>query len=460
MKDKIPDQELQQVRGLVAETTGLDFPPSRWGDLRRGIAAAAKELGFDASAGLVSRLMEQPSCGNELELLINHLTVGETYFFREKRSFEILADRILPALIRARRNGERRLRIWSAACCTGEEAYSIAIALRRLIPDWENWKITLLATDINSRFLQAAVSGVFGQWSFRDAPSWLRRIYFQPTGDGHFEISPEIRRIVRFARLNLVEDAYPSAETDTQDMDVIFCRNVLMYFTEAQARKVIQRLYRAQADGGWLIVGPGELPNVACVPYAAANCHGAILYQKNGEAPRPEPLAPAAMEFAPVKRIEPRIKPLPQPPIEPRECPPDDSPSSPALNQLAVSSANDGKLPEALEYCNQWIASDRLNPSSHCLRAVILLEQGELAEAIGSLRTALYLNPNCVQAHVAMGNIARARGNSKEAARHLKNAEKLLRRLPSEDSLPEFEGVTAGRLLQFVESLIAPEALA
>src|SRR5579862_8050788 len=144
MEFKISEEELLRFSEFVAGTMGLHFPPSRWADLKRGIAAAAGDLGFADIGALPKWLMSAPLTKIQLDALASNLTIGETYFFREKRAFEILASHILPDLIRARQSGERRLRIWSAACCTGEEPYSIAILLSRVIPDWKDWNLTIL----------------------------------------------------------------------------------------------------------------------------------------------------------------------------------------------------------------------------------------------------------------------------------------------------------------------------
>jgi chemotaxis protein methyltransferase CheR len=127
---------------------------------------------------------------------------------------------------------------------------------------------------------------------------------------------------------------------------------------------------------------------------------------------------------------------------------------------LAVSLADRGELSEALECCDRWIAADRLNSSGHYLRAVILQEQGATDQAANSLRTALYVDPNCVLAHLALGNIARSRGNREEAARHLHNARKVLRDRRPQEPMAEFEGVTAGRLAQIIDSLLEMERAA
>ncbi len=169
MEADTPENLLTRMSEFVAQTMGWDFPPSRHADLRRGIAAAAKDLGFDSAAVCAQQCLSGALSKADLNRLASHLTVGETYFFRESKTFEALANEILPALIRSRRGEGRELRIWSAGCCTGEEPYSIAVLLRQMLLDWEQWKITLLATDINPRFLRKAEAGVFGQWSFRGA---------------------------------------------------------------------------------------------------------------------------------------------------------------------------------------------------------------------------------------------------------------------------------------------------
>jgi chemotaxis protein methyltransferase CheR len=276
------NDETQRVRlsELVARYMGLHFPRERWADLQRGLAGAADEFGFDDVAECAEWLLSAPLTKAQLQVLASHLTIGETYFFREKKTLGVLSSRVLPELIQARRGREQRLRLWSAACCSGEEAYSLAILLRQILPDLAEWHVTILATDINPHFLRKAVAGSYGEWSFRDTPEGFKERFFTGAGDGRYAIRPEIKNLVSFEHLNLVEDVYPSLATDTHAMDVIFCRNVLMYFTPAQTRKVIGNLHRALIDGGWLAVGPSEASQALFPQFVTANFPGVILYQK------------------------------------------------------------------------------------------------------------------------------------------------------------------------------------
>ena len=498
----ISDGQLSRFSDFIDERMGLHFPPQRWPNLQRGVAAASVEFGFEDVPACIQWLMSGTLTKAQVEILASSLTVGETYFFRERKSFEILTDHVLPALIRSRPGHERRLRVWSAACCTGEEPYSVAILLHQTIADLKDWNLTILATDINPRFLRKAAAGVYGRWSFRDTPGWISDRYFKKTADGHFEIVPEIKRMVSFAHLNLVEDVYPSLTNGTNAMDVIFCRNVLMYFSPRQVGKVIQKLYRAQAEGGWLVVSPSESSHVYR-PYLTINFPGVILYRRDGsETPSTDAAsveneslaseqASGAEPAASLQEMvaEPPEGQTPADPIQQSETADPgptsyteaaalyeqgryaeaterlmksvsgSSPQAQVFNLLARALANQGKLAEALDWCDQGIAADKLDPSAHYLRAIVLQEQGAVENAIDSLQRALYLKQDFVLAHFALANLARRGGKIKTADKHLTNALELLRGCQHEAVLPESEGITAGRLAEIIISLMKSETL-
>src|SRR6266404_847539 len=276
----VSDTLWSRLSECIAERMGLHFPSERRDDLRRGLTGAAGEFGFADVAACAEWLLSASLTKAQMQMLASHLTVGETYFFREKKTFDVLAQSVLPELVRSRRNREQRLRIWSAACCTGEEPYSLAMLLDQVLPDLQDWHVTILATDINERFLQKAITGVYGEWSFREARALIKERYFQRTGDGRYSIVSEIRKRVTFAPLNLAEDVYPSLATDTNAMDVIFCRNVLMYFTLPQARKVIRNLRHTLVQDGWLAVSPSEGSQELFSRFLPVNFPGVILHQK------------------------------------------------------------------------------------------------------------------------------------------------------------------------------------
>jgi len=199
----------------------LYFPKERWRDLQRAIGAIAQEFQFSDADVCVQWLLSSALTRHQIEIVASHLTVGETYFFREKGSFDALETHILRPLIRSRQSSDRHLHIWSAGCSTGEEAYSVAILLNRLLSDRTDWDITILATDINPRSLRKASLGIYDDWSFRDSSPALQEEYFRRTKDGCFEIMPQIKALVTFAYLNLADDVYPAVESNTQVMEIV-----------------------------------------------------------------------------------------------------------------------------------------------------------------------------------------------------------------------------------------------
>jgi chemotaxis protein methyltransferase CheR len=274
---------LAELSQRIETWMGLFFPPDRWAELLRKLDAAAPAFGCSDAEACARLLTTSIVSKKQIELLATHLTIGETYFFREPRSFEVLEQEILPALIQERRNGARQLRFWSAACCTGEEPYSIAMLLHRLLPDLSAWKTGILATDISPRFLCKAAEGVYGQWSFRGIPPAVQAQHFRRTPNGLYAISSALKKMVSFAQLNLVEDVYPSSTNNTTGIDVVFCRNVLIYFTAQRIRHILTQLHQTLNEGGWLIVSPVETAFAMDSPFTAVQFSGATLFRKGPE---------------------------------------------------------------------------------------------------------------------------------------------------------------------------------
>lgn len=501
MTSHISETLLHQLSEFVAARTGLHFPRERWRDLVRGIDSAARELHYKDAESYIRGLLSSSVTTNQIETLTCQLTIGETYFFREMNSLQVLADSILPELIRARVKGDKHLRIWSAACSTGEEPYTLAILLDKLLPDIDKWQITISATDINPRSLRRAAEGVYGEWAFRSTPRWIREKYFKKTKGNRFEVSPRIKEMVTFSYLNLVEDAYPSLSNNTNGMDVILCRNALMYFTQEQAGKVIRHLNLSLVNGGWFIVSPVDVSQVLSSYFAPVNFPAVTLYRKDGHQPRamgapsfrlevePELLsplppdtltAPAPEVVSPLGTVEHlwlEVDERPTPGEEARalyeqgyyEEAADKLLELIALNQgnnanalalLARAYANQGKLAEAFEWGEKAVAADKASPGLHYLLATILQEQDRAGEAVAALKRALYLDHDFVLAHFALGNITRQQNKAKESEKHFQNALALLRSYEQEDVLPESEGITAGRLREIIQAMAEKERAA
>jgi chemotaxis protein methyltransferase CheR len=510
MIKRIPNALLAQLSKLVSDQMGLHFPKGRWLDLLRGIRSASQEFGFSDVEKCIHWLLSKQLKKRQIEILALHLTVGETYFLREPKLFDALEKHIIPNLIKERRKTNKRIRIWSAACCTGEEPYSIAIELMRLLPDINDWNITILATDINTHFLKRASEGVYRQWSFRGTPYWLQENYFKKTEEGFFEILPKIKRMVKFQYLNLVEDSYPELMNDTNAMDLIFCRNVLMYFTPDQVNRVIDRLYRSILETGWLIVSSSETSHILYKQFVTVNFPGAICYQKDSQIKEQEE---KIKEYVPqvipeltknestldsFKRIfdtdkKYEVKDTKNPVVQNVKLKEEkvnqktelieyhdaleffklghyeqtiekalevlsiQKENADAMMLLAKAYANQGKLNDALIWSEKAIKINKLNPEFHHLNAVILQEQGLIEEAMKSLKKTIYLEPNFILAHFMLGNLFRQQGSNKESNKYFENALTLLNNHETEQILPESEGMTAGRLREFIVAMTQKE---
>ena len=478
---------LAQLTAFLANKLGLNFPPDRWPDLKRALEPIALEMGFDGVESYATWVVRAPLSQAQLDALAAQLTVGETYFFREPRAFDVLREHLIPELV-ARRRGPAagHLRIWSAGCCTGEEAYSLAVFFRRFCPELREWRISILGTDLNPQFLRKAREGVYREWSFRAAPPWLKSEYFVPRGTDEFELRPEIRSMVQFEQLNLAEDQYPALHNRTNALDLIFCRNVLMYFSAGQARRAIDGFSRALVTGGHLVVGVCEVSSNLCPQLRPRPFPEITVYQKpDATAPVPSPASvPTVVTGASVRASS-------SPPIPRRVEPPapDNSLAPPGRAELlekatkllhngeydasvttlqkvlaagpldvdaallmARAEENQGKLTDARRWIERALAVEKLRPSIHFLHATVLQEQEEWALAAEALEKCLYLEPEYVLAHVALADLADRSGRAEKAKRHRSLALRWLRRHTPEAIIAEAEGLTAGRLAALIEA--------
>ncbi len=447
------------ARALIEKRLGLHFPETRHGDLARGILAGARSSSIGAPEEYLSWLAALPDESPEWRQLAARLTVGETYFFRDEACFEALEHEILPALIAARRSqGNRRLRLWSAACATGEEAYSLAIVLDRVLSDRSDWAVTILATDINTESLATAQRGVYREWSFRDTAPEMRDRYFVHRGSQTYELHPRIRTMVTFAPLNLAVDVYPSAITNTSAVDVIFCRNVLMYFTPETQKATVARLAHALVPDGWLAVSPAEGSAELFSRLAHVSFPRAIFYRKDAApAVLTPPRWPVEMDVPNASHSWPRAEVEVVPVTVAPEGRADDAPEAVAPLKHARSLADQGDLDGARRRCEAVLARERLDPEAYLLLAAICQEQGDVPGALEALRRALYLAPDSPLAHFLVGTLRFRQGDDRGGRRAMTTAVRLLGRLARDEVVPGTDGVMAGRLLETAHLYVEPQ---
>jgi len=483
-------QDLSIPAALIAERMGLNFPEDRWADLAHGLDKAAAGLGFEDTSGLMADIVSGAFGPEKVQSLASYLTIPETHFFRSPETFAMLQNTLLPELISARESGKRRLRIWSAGCATGPEPYSLAILVSRLIPDLENWDVSILATDINPAGFKTARDGVYTQWSFRGTPAWVTSGYFTKTGGGRYRLSSKIQKMVEFRYLNLVEDRFPS------DFDLILCRNVIMYFSRDTAVRVASRLRESLREGGYLLVTASETGRDIQGPLTSMMVDGEIVYKRTppdlapAKSSEPKATSPHKDKTKTARQATART-PRPQGPrgarpksarlshsratasqpqrgtlrLERRAYAREEqqAPSVVAAEESKTAAedarqlADKGSLTEALERCDTALACEKLNPSLYYLKASILQELDRPEEAEQALQSTLFLDGDFALARVMLGAIARSQARGVEAAKHFREALALLEQMPSDSVLAETDGLTAGEMVETVASLIESE---
>lgn len=474
----LPPALMESFCQFLLDKMGLHFPQDSWKELEKKLEPISKAFGFKSAKPCLEWLMSTPFTQKNLNILAAHLTIGETYFFRDERLFQILKKRILPDLIHSHQQS-KQLRIWSAACCTGEEPYSIAILLNQILPD-PSWSIHILGTDINVQFLHHAEKGQYKPWSFRATPDVIKKTYFTPEQSERLTLVPKIRNMVKFRYLNLIEGNYPSASEDIQAMDLIICNNVLIYFSLPFIQKVIHHLVNTLNEGGWLCVTPIEVPYIMDSRLTTIKVDEMTLFKKTPQIkttpafiPSASPPPSAKSSFIPIPS-----PPFPSPPLSPKKSTYENAWAAyqqenyqetcelleRKFKQQAFLNDQENillikaylylrKLDLAEQWCEKILKQNKLDPFLYYLRAQIFQELNHFSEATKELKRALFLDPNFIVAHFALGNLLLIQGNSKDAIRHFRNVLTLLQKYPLESSLPGEENLKAHRLLDLVQGL-------
>lgn len=217
---------------MIEKEIGLFYPKERYSDLEDTLRFSLKINDEKKLKDYINNYLNSESYTKlHHDELSQALTIGETYYFRKGSGFEQMEQIIIPSLIQEKANSDRSIRIWSAGCSQGDEPYSIAILIDKLLPNREGWNIHILGTDINKKSLEKAESGIARKWSFRSLDEDIVNRYFTKINDVEYKILPSIKNMVSFGYLNLIEDYYPSLENGTNALDLVLCNNTLMYFS-------------------------------------------------------------------------------------------------------------------------------------------------------------------------------------------------------------------------------------
>jgi chemotaxis protein methyltransferase CheR len=468
MIEPVSPCDLNRFSAAITWRLGLHFEEAKLGFLGEVLQRRLEALKRPAATYL--RKLETEPDAVEIGLLAQELTIGETYFFRNIEQFHALAETVLPDRMRVQA-AARTLRILSAACASGEEPYSIAISVADAIPD-PAWQVSIRAVDLNPEALEKARRGRYSAWSLRETTAEARRRWFRQ--DGRDMILDEaVRAAVAFEPCNLAaENAdiwQPAA------YDVVFCRNVLMYFSPEQSRAAIARIARSLAPGGYLFLGHAETLRGVSEDFHLRHTHGAFYYERKGQIGRPiEALAPLAVRpgLAPIaletfgaawvdtireasERVETLVttkrpaRTSVSPTARPwdlglaldlmrterftealtsvRSLPPESGGDPDALLLEAMLLAHGGEFPAAEAVCQRLLRVDDLNAGAHYALALCRDSVGDRNGAAEHDRVATYLDPAFAMPRLHLGLIARHLGDRAGARLELGKALSLLK---------------------------------
>ncbi len=260
---RISDKEFELLRSLIKELTGINLSDQKKMLVVSRLSKRLRALGLTSFAGYYRYVTEDIKGREEIDHLINRMTTNKTDFYRESHHFDFMQRTALPYIYQeGRKHSELNLRVWSAGCSSGEEPYTIAITLKEFFRDKPGWDIKILATDLDTEMLDKSKEGIYKQEIVLPISKEYLRTYFKKgvgENQGLFMVKDTLKDMIVFRRHNLVYDSLPTK----RQFDIVFCRNVIIYFDEQTKIKVINQFYNALKEGGYLFLGHSESP-VGC----------------------------------------------------------------------------------------------------------------------------------------------------------------------------------------------------
>jgi len=277
--EDLKDPAYLKIRDAIYQISGIYQPEEKLYLLASRCARRMTAVNATTPSEYLDHLTLRGNRDAELRLLLNEITIGETYMFRSPAQLEAMRSLILPQLIQSKSAmGFKRLRIWSAGCSTGEEPYTLAMfLLEESAKLLSGWTFDILATDLNDNSLAAAKAGIYGEYALRSTTEILRKKYFKPLDEKRLLVSDQLKSVVRFDRVNLSDDG---KMTFLKGMDLIFCCNVLIYFDLNSKRRVTQHFYSNLLPGGYLFLGHAESLYQVDDRFRLVHFPGAIGYLK------------------------------------------------------------------------------------------------------------------------------------------------------------------------------------
>ena len=468
--------DVERFRAAVGRRLGLYFEDGKLAFLADTLRQRLKATGRTSEVYL-TRLDAEPA-RDEIGILARDLTVSETYFFRNIDHFRAIAEVALPDRMAAR-HGQKQLRLLSAGCASGEEPYSLGIVVRESAID-SSWDVSIRAVDVNPAMLEKAARGRYSTWALRETPAEAQRRWFRQEGRD-FLLAQEARTLVRLEERNLVEGDPDLWQPESYD--IVFCRNVVMYFMPETAQRVIERITQSLSPGGFLFLGHAETLRGLSQSFHLRHTHGTFYYQRKDRAElSARSYAAAASASTPgtsalatvvdgadgwvdaIRRASERIETLTQAPhrtsagtgvaraeLQPRwnlgkalellkrerfddaldvvqAYPPESAVDPEVLLLRAALLTHGGRFAIAEDTCRRLLEVDELNAGAHYLLALCREGGGDGQGAVEHDQVAAYLDPAFAMPRLHLGLLARRNGDREGVCRELGQALLLLQR--------------------------------
>jgi chemotaxis protein methyltransferase CheR len=274
---KITDQEFQNLRDFIYSQCGIYIADNRKYLLENRLGNRLKKLNLRNFDEYYNFLRFDAAKGGEMKKLFEVITTNETSFYRNPPQLQVFQEKVLTEVLDSCRAKGKRLRIWSAGCSTGEEPYTISMIIHELLQsDIASWDIKITANDLSERVLESARKGVYNDYTLRTTPKEVVERYFE-MNDGVNTIKPQVKKLVSFGQINLRDRAQIKRVERSQ---IVFCRNVIIYFDDAMKKQVISSFYDNLLPGGYLIIGHSESLHNITRAFKPIHFPGAIIYKK------------------------------------------------------------------------------------------------------------------------------------------------------------------------------------
>ena len=270
----VSNDDVQRLCEFLYRRTGMLFDGSKRYYIDRRLTERIVATGARTFQEYFAHL--RADAEHEIEHLVNSFTVNETYFYREDHQLRCMSANLLGEILQ-RKPPDEPIRIWSLPCSTGEEPYSIAIWLMENWPDVDRYNIEIIGSDIDTRALKAAAEGMYGERALMKLPKAIKDRYFSKLSDDRYQIDPGLRDSIRFTKVNLVDT--PSM-AEYRNIDIVLCRNVLIYFDDASRRLAAENIYDCLRPGGYICLGHSETMSRISSLYQVCRFPDAIVYQK------------------------------------------------------------------------------------------------------------------------------------------------------------------------------------